>query len=72
MIYQDNIIGQDANLDCASLHPGVKWVSDLGDRQFSVPCVAVITVGTMTFCPVLVKCKAPLKAKISSKERYVK
>ena len=45
----------------------------LRDRQFSVLCVAATMVGTRAVGPVLgVKCKAPLKPKIRSKERHIK
>ena len=47
----------------------------LRDIQFSALCVAasMVAVGTMTVCPVLgVKCLAPLKLKIRSKECYIK
>ena len=59
LIHQDNILRQDANLDCASLHPGVKWVPGIGIGNFFALCVAASVVGTMAVCPVLrVKCKS--------------
>ena len=36
LIHQDNILGQDANLDCTPLHPEVNMGTWFGDRQFSV------------------------------------
>ena len=57
LIYQDNILRQDANLDCASLHPEVKMGTWLRDRQFPVLCVAasmVVAGRSQPFCITIV------------------